>query len=299
MNRLCLLAVAGLCVMNAAGCQVNPATGRSQLIMISPQQVSALGAEAKPELIKEYGGEVKSPQLRAYVDGIGRSLLANVEGEFASLDWSFTVLDSDVINAFALPGGHVFISRGLLVRFQNEAQVAGVLGHEIGHVTGRHVDERISQSVLAQGIVAGIGGFTESQLAVLAATAVAGGYQLKFGRDQESEADILGVRYMVQAGYDPVGMLEVLSVLKEAAGGGKSPEFLSTHPHPETRINTITRLVNGEYAYTQNNPQYQKHQQRFQQLARPHLGAAPTSWHPLDAAYALHMLGGCGETCDH
>jgi len=281
-----------------AGCSTNPATGRSQLVTMSTQQEIALGTEAKPQLTQEYGGEVSSPQLREYVRGVGMKLAQHTEADGPSLPWEFIVLESDVINAFALPGGKVFITRGLLQRFDNEAQVAGVLGHEIGHVTAQHGDERISQASLIT-LGAGIadvatrdsGGW--AQVVPLVVGAGGQGYLLKFGRSQESEADTLGVKYMTRAGYDPHGMLEVLAVLKAAAQGGQPPEFLSTHPHPQTRIETVTRLLEGPYRDTQNNPAFGTFPERFQQGAKPHLAAAP----PPGAAPAVAAAPGASPWC--
>lgn len=296
-RTLALLALSLSATGIFGGCQMNPATGRMQFVMISPQQSSQLGDEAKPQLVEEYGGEVPIAELRSYVTQVGRTLTQHVEPEFEGIDWTFTVLDSEVINAFALPGGHVFISRGLLQEFDNEAQLAGVLGHEIGHVTGRHVDERISQAMGIEFGLGLLGQLTESQLLLLGAQVVTGGYQLSFGRDQESEADELGLRYMVEAGYDPEGMLQVLDVLRRASEGrGAPPEFLSTHPHPETRIRTVTRLLEREYSHTRNNPQYQLYQERFQNTAAPHLRASSGS-HP--AALAIMSLAPKCRCCSN
>ncbi len=286
-------------VMFLAGCQTNPATGRRQFNMMSTEEEIALGTEAMPQLIEEYGGRVRSQQLQEYVSGVGGRLAQHTEADGPGLPWEFTVLNSEVINAFALPGGKVFITRGLLERFDNEAQVAGVLGHEIGHVTAQHVDERVTQASLLQLGVSGTellagerGGLVQ---AVPLVVGVGGqGYLLKFGRDQESEADVLGVKYMARAEYDPHGMLEVLQVLQSASQGGAPPEFLSTHPHPDTRIRTVRGLLEGEYAYTQNNDQYKKHSGRFKRFASPYLSPsssaarhaepAPVHWCALCAA---------------
>jgi predicted Zn-dependent protease len=287
ISSLVSLLVASLML---SGCHLNPETGRTQLRLLPASQVAAMGMEAKPGLIDEYGGEVESPELRAYIDQIGRRLSPHVAPEFAHIQWDFIVLDSDVINAFALPGGNVFLSRGLLQRFTNEAQVAAVLGHEIGHVTGQHVDERISQAVVLQGLVVATGvatAGTDSELARAAPIVIGGagtGFLLKFGRDQELEADALGMRYMVAAGYDPQGMVQVLEILRDAAGGASPPEILSTHPDPGRRIRDAQRQIDERYAHTRNSPEYQLHEARFQQQARPHLGSISRSVLP---------VGGC------
>lgn len=250
-----------------AGCTFNPATNRTQFLLLSTDEEIALGTEAMPTLVDEYGGEIESPQLRAFLTRVGTALLAGIEEQYRDLPWEFTLLDSDVINAFALPGGKVFMSRGLMQHFTHEAEVAGVLGHEIGHVTGQHVDERISKALLLELGIGALGSTTDSVYITEGAKLFSNGYQLSFGRDQESEADVLGVRYMTTAGYDPAGMLDVLHVLQQAAGASRQPEFLSTHPHPETRIGTVSELLAGPYAYTQGNPDFGKFEERYEREA--------------------------------
>ncbi len=286
---------AALCLMTFApliGCQRNPATGRSQFIMISRDAARAIGSQAQDELINEYGGPVASNELSLYVSGIGEKLAGQTADAYSDESWTFVTVDSDVINAFALPNGTVTITRGLLEQFENEAQLAGVLGHEIGHVTGRHIDEAITQqtatSVLLQaGAIA-----ADSQYVTDVAGLFAQGYFLKFGRDQESEADRLGVRYMTKAGYDPSGMIQLLEVLAAASGGARQPEMLSTHPHPETRINRVSALIEKEYPGTVNNPAYTLGKDRFQQFAAPHLSAAARDLESIEAA-AVHWCGVC------
>jgi predicted Zn-dependent protease len=272
LSTLIALVAAVIVPTVITGCSTNPATGDRQLMLVPDAQVQAMGASAAPQLTQEYGGEIKSPEIRAYVDRVGQALAAHVEPEYGQIDWSFTVLDSEVINAFALPGGRVFISKGLLQRFTNEAQVAGVLGHEIGHVTAKHVNERVSQSMAIELGVAAIGHYSESQLASSAASMFGNGYQLHFGRGQESQSDELGVRYMVKAGYNPRGMLQVLDVLREASEGGqRQPEFLSTHPYPETRLETINRMLAGEYKKASTDPALTFGESRFSREAAPYL----------------------------
>jgi len=289
--RSLVIVVSLLTASALVGCSTNPATGRTQLDLLSDAEVRAMGEEAKPQLVQEYGGEHPSGELRSYVDRVGRALLAGTEAHVAELNWEFILLDSDVINAFALPGGKVFMSRGLLERFDNEAELAGVLGHEIGHVTAQHVDERLSQTLAAQLGLSVLGSTTESELINLGAGVLVQGTMLKFNRNQESEADVLGVRYMTRAGYDPYGMLEVLHVLQEASRGAKQPEFLSTHPHPETRIKTVTSLLGGEYAYTQNNPSFKKYEDRFRREAVPFLNAPGVA--TVSPASFMHFCGTC------
>ncbi|MEM1107357.1 MAG: M48 family metallopeptidase [Planctomycetota bacterium] len=235
----------------STGCVTNAATGRSSLNLISEEREITIGSEAEPQFIEENGGLIDSRKLRDYVTDLGMELAA--VSERPNLPWSFNVLDSDQINAFALPGGKVFMSRGLLEKMTNEAQLAGVLGHEIGHVTAQHVNARMSQALIIQGIAIGatVAGEAadDDTLRVLGVGAGVGGgvYLLKFGRDQESESDMLGVRYMTRLGYNPFGQVQVMQILKEAQGRGAGPEFFATHPLPQTRIDRLEKLIDDKY----------------------------------------------------
>jgi predicted Zn-dependent protease len=300
--RLARLLFVALFVL-AAGCKYNPATGRKQLLLISSEDAIALGAESKPALIQEYGGEVESSQLRSYVSLVGHSLAGLTEAEYPQLPWEFTVLDSDEINAFALPGGKVFATKGLLTRLDSEAQLAGVLGHEVGHVTAQHVNERISQSIVVAGItigaVAAAGQSDDDWVRVgvpLIVGAAGTGYLLSYNRNQEQEADEQGVKYMSAAGYDPYGMLAVLQVLADEAGtGSRPPEFLSTHPHPETRMKTVRALLDGPYAHTQRNRDFRKYKHRYEREARPFLPAEVPDQAGISGRGAVLWCGLCRD----
>lgn len=266
-----------------SGCTTNAATGRSQFNYYSTSEEIQIGEQAGPELTKEYGGIVPDPELQAYVTRVGKTLASKTESDNPNLPWEFTLLNDEIVNAFALPGGKVFISRGLMEKMTNEAQLAGVLGHECGHVTAQHIDQQMGQS-LAVGIGLSVLGAATSDSdrgqAVGAAAALFGqGYLLKYGRDQESEADTLGMRYMARAGYDPSGQLQVMQILKaveKESGGRNTPEWLSTHPAPQTRIDRIKQLLATTFAGTQGKPdQYGLFEERFQQTALPRLKALP------------------------
>lgn len=281
LRRSLALAGAVASAPAVAACTTNPSTGRSQLLLMSTQQAIAIGEESKGPLTAEYGGEVPSRALHSYVVEVGSSMAQRTEANYPKLPWEFTVLNSDVINAFALPGGKVFVSRGLLAELDDEAQLAGVLGHEVGHVTAEHVNERVSQALGVQLLVIGsatAAGQSDSEWAqvVPVLVGVGGqGYLLHFSRRQELEADKQAVKYMVAAGYDPHAMLEVLQVLRSAsAGGAREPEFLATHPYPETRIEAVQGLLAGPYAGARNNPNLQKHRERYQAEVLPNLPPA-------------------------
>ncbi len=264
------LALAGAGVSWLAGCALNEATGERQFVVMDRQTAIATGSEAAPQLTAEYGGAVNDRVATAYVTEVGEKLAAVTEADNPSLPWEFTLLDSEVINAFALPGGKVFISKGLAARMRNEAQLAGVLGHEVGHVTAKHVNDRIVQNAGAQLgvqlVTSWLGGGEPGLTSQIAQTVVpvAGqGIVLKFGREQELQADSLGMRYMARVGYDPAGQLQVMRILRDAAGGAGGIELLSTHPFPETRIEHIQELLSGEYAGMTGEYYPERYEQRM------------------------------------
>ncbi len=263
-----LLTLALACALPLGACTTNEATGRSQFNFLSREDEIALGKEAGPELTQSYGGEVPDAALRAYVTGVGMQLVRHTEGDFPSLPWKFTLLNSDVINAFALPGGQVFVSRALAEKFTSEADLAGVLGHEVGHVTAEHADRGITRQIgltaLAVGASILAGNDQNMQLASQAVIGGAGVYALTFSRDQEIEADKLGMRYMVAAGYNPVGMLRVMQVLAKASEGNSQWEIFSTHPDPKSRIAIIQRRLDDRYAKLKGDPAYGLYEARFQ-----------------------------------
>ncbi|MFT3926116.1 MAG: M48 family metalloprotease [Myxococcales bacterium] len=220
-----------------AACVVNPATGKRQLNFVSKKDEIAIGQQGAQE-VQQSIGVYDAAALNAYVNRVGQKLAAVSERK--DLPWSFQVVDDPGVNAFALPGGPIFITRGLLAHMENEAQLASVLGHEIGHVTAQHSVNQMSKSQLAN-MGLGLGAALSSSVAQLGGLG-AQGLQLlflKFGRDDERQSDDLGIRYMVRAGYDPREMpkvFETLGRVSEAAGGSKVPGWLQSHPQPEERV---------------------------------------------------------------
>ena len=234
----------------ALGCAENPATGKRQLNLIPQSQEVALGKQSAEEVAHTVG-LVDQPALQRYVSDLGKRLAA--KGERPDLPWSFQVVDDSAVNAFALPGGYVFVTRGILAHMNNEAQLASVVGHEIGHVTARHSVNQISKQQLAQ-LGLGLGMLLSEDVRRFGQLGVAGlsVLFLKFSRDAENQADELGLRYATKAGYDGRQMPAVFDTLKRVSAGapGRLPEWLSTHPDPEHRIEkTEARLaklgVNG------------------------------------------------------
>jgi predicted Zn-dependent protease len=213
-------------------------------MLISEGQEISLGREADPQIVNQFGLYPDS-QLQLYVEGLGRRLSSL--SERPHLPWTFRIVDDPIVNAFALPGGYIYVSRGIMAYFNSEAELVAVLGHEIGHVTARHSARQLTQQQLAQlGLVAGV--ILAPELADFAGLAQAGlGLLfLKFSRDDERQADDLGLRYLSAAGYDPGEMPKVFAMLARvsgAAGGERVPGWLSTHPDPEDREERIRRQV--------------------------------------------------------
>ena len=228
----------------------NPVTGEKQRVgSIRPDQEIALGLQAVPQMARQYGGEARDPQARQLVEQVGRRVLERSAASKSPYKYTFhTLADPKTINAFALPGGQIFITMGLLRKLRTEGELAGVLGHEIAHVVGRHGAEHMAKQQLSQGLTGAAvlaaydpndpGSARNAQLVQM----VAGMVNMKFGRDDELESDKLGVKFMSEANYDPRAMLGVQEVLK-SGGGGRQPEFLSTHPNPENRIGKIQAAI--------------------------------------------------------
>lgn len=225
----------------ALACARNPVTGKRQMSLMSTEQEISLGASADPQVQAEYG--IYSDQtLTAFLNEKGQAM-AKVSHR-PQLPWTFKIVDSPVVNAFAVPGGKVYFTRGILAHFNSEAQLAGVLGHEIGHVTARHGAEQYTKGTLAQiGLMVGM--IASPQFAQFGEAASTGVQllMLRNGRKDESESDRLGVQYAAKIGYDPTPMADFFQTLKrvsdKASGGQELPTFLSTHPDPEDRYNKV------------------------------------------------------------
>jgi predicted Zn-dependent protease len=238
----CSAAVFALAV---TGCAVNPVTGERQLALISEQQEIALGADSAKE-VQQSIGFIPDAGLQSYVATVGKSMA--VHSERPDLPWEFHVVDDPSPNAFALPGGYIFITRGLMDLITNEAELAAVLGHEIGHVTARHSVTQLSRAQLAQ-LGLGLGSILSPEIAQLGqlASQGLGLLFLKYGRDAERQADELGFRYMLAQGYQVSQMAQVFAALEQSsklAGASPLPDWLSSHPsEPERIANTEARIA--------------------------------------------------------
>jgi beta-barrel assembly-enhancing protease len=226
--------------------QDNPITGETQYISITPEQEIALGLQATPQMEAEFGGEDANANDQATVDEVGNKVLHGSPASNSPYQFEFHLLgDDQTINAFALPGGQVFITRALYDKLQTEGELAGVLGHEIGHVVARHSAEQIAKAQLTEGLTGAAvlatydpnnpASANSAQIAALIGQLVT----LKFGRDDELEADHYGVCFMNDAGYDPNEMVSVMQILEASQTGNQPPEFFSTHPNPANRIQRI------------------------------------------------------------
>jgi len=225
--------------------QFNEITGETQHVSLTEEQEVALGLQSLPAMVQQHGGLHPDRDGQRLVKQIGQRIVQNSDARNTPYQYDFHLLaDPRVVNAFALPGGQVFITAALFNRLENEDQLAGVFGHEIGHVVARHGAERIAKQELTQGLtgaaVVASGDYSTAQAAQMIGNLI----NMKYGRDQELQSDDLGVRFMVQAGYDPEALIGVMRILAEAAGGGqRAPEWQSTHPDPENRVERIQEAI--------------------------------------------------------
>jgi predicted Zn-dependent protease len=248
---LVALVIAAISIIGYLGSKsYNPVTEQDQYVAISPEQEIALGLQAAPEMAREYGGLDPDPRAQGYIDDVCARLIENSEAQ--STDWPFEchlLADDTTINAFALPGGQVFITSALFSELETEGQLAGVLAHEIGHVIARHSAQQIAKAQLTEGLTGAVVVASydpqdpNSTAAAYMAQIVGQLVNMKFGRDDELQSDRLGVQFMAEAGYDPRALIRVMEILASASEGARPPEFFSTHPNPENRISLIQQAI--------------------------------------------------------
>lgn len=287
----------------AVGCATNPATGERELSLVSESQEIAMGKAAAEE-VRQTVGLYDAPALQQYVSEIGQRLAAS--SERPDLPWAFAVVDDPAVNAFALPGGFIYVTRGLLAHLENEAQLVAVLGHEIGHVTARHSANRITKAQLAT-IGLGIGILLSEDVrrwAPLGTTGL-GLLFLKFSRDDEREADRLAFRYALRGGYDVRQIPDVFATfdrISQQRGEGRLPEWLATHPDPANRVQSANEVIaqldltgarkvvdRAEYlrtidgmVYGRNPRQGITRGQTFYQPAMQYSIKLPEGWHAME-----------------
>lgn len=241
-KTLALLIVSAL----AIACSTNPATGKRELNIVSESQEIAIGRDSHQQILDQFGVYDEKPELNRLVEQIGRKLAAT--SERPNLPWTFTILDTPMVNAMALPGGYIYITRGMLERINSEDELAGVIGHEIAHVTARHSAQQISRSQVAQlGMVLGAviaGPQAAQQYGQLAQLGLSLLFQ-RYSRQHETEADLLGTGYMAEARFNPIGaerMLMTLQRLDKNPAGGIDRYFMS-HPDPRKRVNDVQQKI--------------------------------------------------------
>ncbi len=238
---------------------LNEITGEKQIVALTEQQEVALGLQALPTILNRHHGEHPDQKAQADVDRVGNRLLQNLNqslqkaGRQNPYQFDFHLLNDDqVINAFALPGGQIFITAALYQQLESEGQLAGVLGHEIGHVLSRHGAQQMAKQELTQGLAgaAGVAGgdVNSAQMALMIGSMV----NMKYGRSDELESDRWGVKLLVMSGYDPYAMIGVMDILKRSAGAGRQPEIFSTHPDPGNRIERIKNYI--QYSFPSGLP---------------------------------------------
>ncbi|MBN8685316.1 MAG: M48 family metalloprotease [Chitinophagales bacterium] len=240
---------------------INEVTGEKQHISMTPEQEIAMGLQSVPQMAQEFGGLSRNREAAEIVKRVGQRIVQNSAAKNTPYKYDFHLLaDQQTINAFALPGGQVFITEALLMRLSSDGQsldldmLAGVLGHEVGHVVARHSAERMAQMELSQGITGAVTMATYdpgNPNSGYIAQAVSNMLQLKYGRDQELQSDELGVRFMLEAEFEPEKLIDVMAILKQASGPNRTPEFQSSHPDPENRAEHIKEAI-AKYRKTGN-----------------------------------------------
>jgi predicted Zn-dependent protease len=231
-------------LLSVAACAMNPVTGKRQLALISEGQEIAMGRAADKDVVASIG-LYPDEEMQRYIQDLGARIAATTERP--ELPWTFRVVDDASVNAFAIPGGFIYVTRGIMTHLNSEAELAAILGHEIGHVTARHSVSQISKQQLTQvGLAAGMVLSPEfAQFGDLAQMAM-GLMFMKFSRSDESQSDALGLKYMMAGGYDPRTLVDVfamLNALSSQSGAGRLPQWMSTHPDPENRQAWATKAV--------------------------------------------------------
>ncbi|MBD2256628.1 M48 family metalloprotease [Pseudanabaena sp. FACHB-2040] len=254
----------------------NPITGEKQRVSLSPQEEIILGQQGRQDVMQEFGGLYSDQVLQNYVDQVGQEVVGRSAAAQSPYPFEFHLLDNpNTVNAFALPGGQIFVTTGLLRQLTAESQLAGVLGHEIAHVIARHGSEHLARRQLGVALVNAIGVAasddpTNGRQAAMIAQAVNQLVNLNYGRQDELESDRLGFEFMTAAQYNPEGLVELMEILDRAREGGQSPEFLNSHPNPGNRVERLESLIQETYPQGVP-PELEEGQQDFSQVVQPRL----------------------------
>jgi predicted Zn-dependent protease len=244
MSRKFALLILVLIYCLCSGCAVNPISGDEELMFISEKQDIEIGRRYAPEVEKQMGGRIDNNDVQVYIDSVGQRI-ARVSQK-PNLEYHFVALNHKSVNAFALPGGYLFITRGMLENLQTEAQLAAVLAHEIVHVVARDTANMMSNELGLNLLMVGaaVAGGSEALSTAQVATMVVG---LQYSKSDERQADLGGMKYMVRAGYDPQGMVETMEMF-EARRRDTRDDFMSTHPSPLNRVGYLKRRIHSRYS---------------------------------------------------
>lgn len=226
------------------GCVVNPITGETEFIILPEQQDIAIGQKYAPEIEKQMGGRIANESLQNYIDSVGQKLAGVSHKPY--FEYHFVALEDESVNAFALPGGYIFITIGMLEELESEAQLAAILGHEITHVVARDTSVVMSREIGIDILLAAV---TSEQTPAGVLTAADLTHQilgLGYSRKDEREADLGGLNYMVRAGYNPYAMVETMQMLEDQRQN-RTIDFFSTHPNPENRIGYLKQQIETKY----------------------------------------------------
>ena len=241
-----MIMVLGVLGVFFCGCDTNVISGESRLMFYSEADEIEIGSKYAPEIEKEMGGKIDDPQLQSYIDRVGQKIA--LVSHKPDMKFYFSALNDKQTNAFALPGGYVFITRGMLEKLSTEAQLAGILGHEITHIVARHSMAAMSREGLVSTALSAASSAANTPAAVSAVASVTQQMiGMSFSRSNEVEADTTGMDYMYKAGYDPYGMVETMEILQSLSSGGQQIEFFSTHPIPENRRQYLLERIKTNY----------------------------------------------------
>ncbi len=243
-----LLLVASVFGLVCGGCSVNPVTGENQFLLVNPEEEKKMGEEYSKQVEKELGQSVNDVQIQKYIDTVGQKIARICHSP--EIGFSYKAIDHNSVNAFALPGGYIYITTGLLKELNTESQLVGILAHETAHVTARHIAQLITRDYLID-IGFSVAGSQAPSSAVRIASIVRQLESMSFSRAHERQADTVGMDYMVKAGYTPYGMIETMEILQKQDSGSRPIEFFSTHPSPENRIGLLREhIFNNRYPNT-------------------------------------------------
>lgn len=245
VKTLLLIVLSAFCVI-FCGCATNPVTGENQLMFISQDQDIEIGKQYAPEVEKQLGDRIDDPTLQNYINSVGQKVAK--KSHMPNLNFHFTAVNDDSVNAMALPGGYIFITKGMLEQLDTEAQLAAILAHEVTHVTARHSAQAMSRQIGMDILMTAVTTEETPQALVMVGQLAGQLTQLKYSREDEYEADSYGMDYMVKAGYEPDGMVETMQILEDMQKT-RTIEFLSTHPVPENRKAYLQDQKRGMYSY--------------------------------------------------